>query len=346
MSPGPLLFLKLHNLDEPAGRWRQYVVKVPDWLSWGRRAAEAGSHPPGHGGTDAVQHSIILRGQAEAQDRNVPLASILSRARIAARRLALPGVPAWLDKEVDGYEPDDELPAYRHVPGSHQFFNPVHGCWRPVIHEGGAPLLPLCQSVYDLEELLHNSPAGFLSCPARPVHLNSYGSTLTFPSQFRIENIDVLRALAQVRRLILDWTIALESAGVLGDGTAFTATERTEAYLVTQNFIAQNQSIGVAGNVSGGTNTIAPVQSTEGSIDIRRVREFLAEASGLVGNLPAAVRDDMRDAVAEAQAEAGKPAPDARKVGKALAVIKDLGMRAGGSVIATGIVEGVKALAP
>lgn len=51
----------------------------------------------------------------------------------------------------------------------------------------------------------------------------------------------------------------------------------------------------------------------------------------------------MRDAVAEAQAEAGKPAPDVRKVGKALAIIKDLGMRAGGSAIATGIVEEVKA---
>ena len=81
-------------------------------------------------------------------------------------------------------------------------------------------------------------------------------------------------------------------------------------------------------------------------IDIRKVREFLVETIGLVGHLPAAVRDDMREAVAEAQAEAGNPSPDAGKVGKALAVIKDLGMRAGGSMIATGIVEGVKALAP
>ncbi|KAB7783911.1 hypothetical protein [Methylorubrum populi] len=293
-----------------------------------------------------MQHSIILRVQAEAQDRNVPLASILSRARIAARRLALPGVPAWLDKEGDGYEAEDDLPDYRFVAGRHQFFNPVHGCWRPVVHEAGPPLIPLQHSVYDLEELLHNAPAGFLSCPAEPVQFNSYGSVLTFASRFRIENIDVLRALAKVRRLILDWTIALESAGVLGDGTAFTASERTEAYIVTQNFIAQNQSIGVAGNISGGTNNIAPVQSADGGIDIRRVREFLAETSALVGNLPPIVRDDMREAVADAQAEVGKSAPDARKVGKALAVIKDLGMRAGGSVIATGIVEGAKALAP
>ncbi|WP_461655683.1 AbiTii domain-containing protein [Methylorubrum aminovorans] len=292
-----------------------------------------------------MQRSIILKVQAEAQDRNVPLASILSRARIAARRLALPGVPAWLDKEVDGYAPDDDLPAYRLVPGHHEFANPQLG-WRPLVHEDGPPALPLRHSVYDLEELLHNSPAGFLTTPGRPVRMIAYGSTLDFHTRYRIRNIDVLRALASVRRLVLDWTIALESAGVLGDGTAFTPSERTEAYLVTQNFIAQNQSIGVAGNVSGGTNTIAPVQSADDGIDIRRVREFLAETSGLVGNLPAALRDDMRDAVAEAQAEAGKPAPDARKVGKALAVIKDLGMRAGGSVIATGIVEGVKTLAP
>lgn len=317
---------------------------MPDWLSRGRR--ETVARPSGNREADAVQHSIILKVQAEAQDRNVPLASILSRARIAARRLALPGVPAWLDKEGDGYESEDDLPDYRFIAGRHQFYNPVHGCWRPLVHGAGPPLIPLQHSVYDLEELLHNSPGGFLSCPAKPVQIDSYGSVLTFASRFRIENIDVLRALTQVRRLILDWTIALESAGVLGDGAAFTTNERTEAYIVTQNFIAQNQSIGVAGNVSGGTNNIAPVQSADGGVDIRKVREFLAETAGLVGHLPAAVRDDMREAVAEAQAEAGKSSPDPGKVGKALAVIKDLGMRAGGSVIATGIVEGVKAFAP
>lgn len=292
-----------------------------------------------------MQHSIILRVQAEAQDRNVPLASILSRARIAARRLSLPGVPDWLDKETDGYATLEEVPDYRWVTGHHEFLNPVHG-WRPLIHRGQAPSVPLTSSVYDLEELLHISRSGFLTTGARPVQFTEFGSTMTFGARFRIQNIEVSRALSQVRRLILDWTIALESAGVLGDGAAFTTDERTEAYIVTQNFIAQNQSIGVAGNVSGGTNTIAPVQSADGGVDIRKVREFLAETAGLVGHLPAAVRDDMREAVAEAQAEAGKPSPDAGKFGKALAVIKDLGMRAGGSVIATGIVEGVKALAP
>jgi hypothetical protein len=156
--------------------------------------------------------------------------------------------------------------------------------------------------------------------------------------------MDVLRALGSVRRLILDWTIALESAGVLGDGSSFTASERTEAYIVTQNFIAQNQSIGVAGNISGGTNTIAVSQAAESGMDVRKVRDFLAETSGLLAHLPPSVRDEMREAVAEAQAEAARPNPDERKVGRALAVIKDLGMRAGGSVIASGIVAGAAAL--
>ena len=295
-------------------------------------------------GVEAVHQSIILRIQGEAQDRNVPLASILSRARIAARRLSLSGVPDWLDKETDGYGANDRLPTYRIVPGHHEFFNPAHGCWRPLVHRGGPPPLPLRQSVYDLEELLHNSPAGYLSSPAGHVQLDAYGSPLVFEAQYRIQNMDVLRALSSVRRLILDWTIALESAGVLGDGAMFTASERTEAYTVTQNFIAQNQSIGVAGNVSGGTNTIAASQTSEGGMDVRKVRDFLAETSGLLEHLPPAIRNEMREAVAEAQAEAGKPNPDEHKVGKALAVIKDLGMRASGSVIASGIVAGVGAL--
>lgn len=291
-----------------------------------------------------MHHSIILKVQSDAHDRNVPLASILSRARIAARRLALPGVPDWLDNESDGYPDGVGLPSYRIVPGHHEFFNPVHGCWRPLIHEDGPPPLPLRQSVYDLEELVMNSPAGFLSSPSGPVGLSSYGSTLTFASRYRIQNMDVLRALSSVRRLILDWTIALESAGVLGDGTSFTASERTEAYTVTQNFIAQNQSIGVAGNVSGGTNTIAVSQASEGGMDVRKVRDFLAEIGGLLGHLPVSVREEMQEAVSEAQAEASRPNPDERKVGKSLAVIKDLGMRAGGSVIASGIVAGAHAL--
>ncbi|MCJ2109200.1 hypothetical protein MKK70_28320 [Methylobacterium sp. E-041] len=303
---------------------------------------DAAAHPQA-GGTAAVHQSIILRIQSEAQDRNVPLASILSRARIAARRLSLPGVPDWLDRETDGYAAVEDLPDYRWVPGRHEFLNPVHG-WRPLIHEGGAPPIPMMQSVYDLEELLVMSKAGFLTMSAGPVTLAEFDSRMTFHTRFRIQNIDAWRSLSQVRRLILDWTIALESAGVLGDGTMFTASERTEAYSVTQNFIAQNQSIGVAGNVSGGTNTIAANQTSDGGMDVRKVRDFLAETSGLIAHLPSSVRDEMREVVAEAQAEAGKANPDGKKVGKALAVIKDLGMRAGGGVIASGIVSGVGAL--
>lgn len=292
-----------------------------------------------------MQHSIILKVQADAQDRNVPLASILSRARIAARRLSSPGVPEWLDRETDGYGSIEDLPDYRWVAAHHEFLNPVHG-WRPLIHEGGAPPVPLAQSVYELEELLHVSDAGFLTTPGKPVQFPGIGGMPPFHTRFRIQGIDVLRALAQVRRLILDWTIALESAGVLGDGTVFTASERTEAYSVTQNFIAQNQSIGVAGNVSGGTNTIAVSHASDGGLDIRKVREFLAETGNLVGHLPPSVRDEMREAVVEAQAETSQASPDGRKLGKALAVVKDLGMRAGGGVIASGIVSGVSALIP
>lgn len=205
---------------------------LPGWLVRGLRPAAARSRSHDAEGADAVQHSIILKVQAEAHDRNVPLASILSPARIAARRLALPGVPAWLDREADGYGADDELPLYRHVAGHHEFLNPQLG-WRPLVHKGGPPAVPLRQSVYDLEEVFNNSPAGFLSSPARPVQITTYGSVLTFHSRFRIQNMDVLQALGSVRRLILEWTIALESAGVLGDGSMFTASERTEAYSVT-----------------------------------------------------------------------------------------------------------------
>lgn len=294
-------------------------------------------------GAASVHQSIILKVQAEAQDRNVPLASILSRARIAARRLSLPGVPDWLEKETDGYGADDELPPYRIVECWHEFRNPMRG-WCPIVHEGAQPVVGLFQSVYELEELLHGASSGYLTAARGPVRMDAYGSALTFPTRYRFTSMEVSRALGMVRRLILDWTIALESAGVLGDGTMFTASERTEAYSVTQNFIAQNQSIGVAGNVSGGTNTIAANQTSDGGMDVRKVRDFLAETSGLIAHLPSAVRDEMREVVAEAQAEAGKANPDGKKVGKALAVIKDLGMRAGGGVIASGIVSGVGVL--
>lgn len=196
-----------------------------------------------------MHQSIILKIQAEAEDRNVPLASILSRARIEARKLSLSGVPHWLDRETDGYAAVEDLPDYRWVPGRHEFLNPVHG-WRPLIHEGGPPPVPMMQSVYNLEELLLMSKAGFLTMPAGPVSLAEFGGRMTFHTRLRIQNIDAWRSLSQVLRLILDWTIALESAGILGDGALFTASERTEAYSVTQNFIAQNQSIGVAGSVS------------------------------------------------------------------------------------------------
>jgi len=118
----------------------------------------------------------------------------------------------------------------------------------------------------------------------------------------------VVRIVDAVRNRILDWALALEQRGVLGDGLSFSPEDRARAADVTYN-ITHNQTIhgdvGVAGNITGGTVTMnigtGPME------DLAAALKALAAAAERESTAVAPAIIVLAD---QAAAEAASPTPD------------------------------------
>ena len=61
--------------------------------------------------------SLIDELQLEAAGNAVSVSALLRKALMVAAKLDVSDLPKWIDKELSGYGPDDEVPPYRVVHG-------------------------------------------------------------------------------------------------------------------------------------------------------------------------------------------------------------------------------------
>jgi AbiTii len=64
-----------------------------------------------------IMASIVDELAQQALDDSVPLDSLLRRVRALATLLDLDELSGWADKELNGYDPKDEVPPYRMMSG-------------------------------------------------------------------------------------------------------------------------------------------------------------------------------------------------------------------------------------
>lgn len=292
---------------------------------------------------------LVLQIQADALDHSVSTADLLRRARVASSKLGIGSAASWVDHETNGYEgvaPAD-LPPYRIIRGQPKFFNPYNG-WRPIMthDEEMADILSkayLFQPAAVLERLVKDSKDGNLRLSHNLALNQIITSQIGFnaPSTIMLGRATVWGVVEKVRNLILDWSLELESAGVLGEGMSFTLNEKTKAVAMTNNYFAQN--IGVAGNVDGGS-TVQNNQVAGAALDLEAVRNLLQQMQQLAPMLPQAVRAAVEAKAAELQAEAAKPQPDLGRMRGLLGSIRSACEGASGNLVATGVVEAIKAM--
>jgi len=103
-----------------------------------------------------------------------------------------------------------------------------------------------------------------------------------------------------VRNLLLNWSLELEKAGVLGEEMSFTDAEKAEASTVTQQFIIQN--VGVLGNVSGSAK-VSNEQTATTSLDVAAVRDFADQAIRNLSSLPEEIRRELEPLIKEIHSE-------------------------------------------
>jgi hypothetical protein len=119
----------------------------------------------------AADKALVLQLQEDALDSDRPVSEVLRKAFVVAKKLGINDLLDWLERELNGYEHDAELPPYRRLGGQLKGWNPFHG-WLPVQFEEDSiaklfRTIPCVQSVPELESLLADKdPHGSLVVPA------------------------------------------------------------------------------------------------------------------------------------------------------------------------------------
>ena len=198
--------------------------------------------------------SLIEEIQHEAVNREAPVSSLLRKAKLAAAKLKLEKIEAWVDDELKGYTCEaDKLPKYRQVRGALKIWNPYYG-WQPL--GGDFETLDHLSQVYmwdpiaSFENIPREKKGGVATYPYTPVKLEILSKlvgTNISRAGVDISHGAVFAVLDAVRTLVLEWAIDLEKAGETGEGMSFSNEDREMA----QASAGISMQIGTIGNFTG-----------------------------------------------------------------------------------------------
>ncbi|MEN8381348.1 hypothetical protein [Acinetobacter radioresistens] len=203
---------------------------------------------------------MVLQLQHLAQKTDSNIEELLRRAKLVAMKLNLKEFEEWCHFELSGYYSIDfeELPSYRQTNGKLYVFNPYNGLIPFYLEDDKAYRLvttvSLRESVGECVNLITRTEKGSNLIINLPKPTLNFLLEAQYQSQgYALEPrlyIDVSRImsiLTHVRNIIFDWSLKLESSGILGEGMQFTAEEKVKAMTNTTYNIENMQ--GVAGHI-------------------------------------------------------------------------------------------------
>jgi len=192
--------------------------------------------------------SIIEQIQQDALDRSVPVSDLLRRVKLAATKLGLGAVEDWVEKELNGY-PELPVPDYRVISGTPVANNQFRG-WEPI---GGQiekiRRRDVLQSVASLEGLINAPDHGVIHFPyndALVKKLNDMNHSVGKLAALQVDRSTIVGILDRVRNLVLDWSLKMEQAGVLGTEFNFSTADKAKAQGATTTI-----NIGTIGSFAG-----------------------------------------------------------------------------------------------
>jgi hypothetical protein len=231
-------------------------------------------------GGATVSDGLIYEIQRDALISNTSVSSLLRKIKLAAAKLKIPKIEEWVEHELTGYrQGQGEVPDYRIASGRVKAWNPIRG-WIPV--GGNAEVMDvlsevkLVESIASLESALAQNTDGSFHLAFSPTKMEVFNEMFgcnTPRAGVDVPTGVVAHAIETVRNLVLDWAIAMEKAGVCGDGLSFTADEREKAQSASAVF--HIGSIGtVVGNFGVG-NTAGDI--TNAPLDIEQVKNLISQ---------------------------------------------------------------------
>ena len=223
--------------------------------------------------------SLVLELQQEAANGSTSLPDVLRKARMVATKLKLADMNAWIEKELHGYSSDVRVPDYRVLHGDLRARNPYNGCLMPI--RFGAKLqdeiarVEVRQSIGSLHDVINGSSDDVqvalnehVMAILRPMFEQHTASWIQPFNMFSKPQVSAI--FEAVRNQILDWTLKLESEGILGEGMTFTPQEKNRAASITSIRIGSVENFqGVIGSMTESTLHIDNVAAVDGALKSR-----------------------------------------------------------------------------
>ena len=180
--------------------------------------------------------SVVIELQHDALNRDISITDLLRKAYVVARKLKIHEFEHWLSNELEGYKEQSEIPEYRVVTGQVKAWNPYHG-WQSVFFEDPKIAEAVSkrdnnQRIAEIENLLNtvSEKGSNLQMPFAPDQQNIICKSIGYQTQVTLMTSEsgLVRIIDAVRNIVLNWAIKLEEDGILGEGMAFSADEKSQ----------------------------------------------------------------------------------------------------------------------
>ncbi len=285
----------------------------------------------------------VLQLQQESLDRSVSVTDLLRKSLVITIKLKLGEFESWINSELSGYAPLDEVPLYRKVKGSVKFWNPYRG-WCPVIFndpkQGEAlSTRDITQAIAELENLANDKDAKFFHVPFSQESERRLCNHLNVGFETNISLItpqtEIVRIVEQVRNIILNWSLQLEQDGALGEGMSFTPQETQSAKETPQ---AVNNFYGPVHNPQIQQSNATAVQvNSQSHIDSDVLSSFLGLLVHQIKDLQLSTdqESELNAEVETISSQLASPKPKSPILRECVRSIRSILEKAGGSVAAS-----------
>ncbi len=232
-----------------------------------------------------TKQSVVLELQQLATDGEKNILDLLRKALLVATKLNLTEFRDWARNELNGYQ-SGELPSYRKCRAQIKGKNPYHGLIPIGFPDKKLELtistVPISDSVNGLYDLIENAKATDTLHMQMPFEAQRMVSQLLdTPFQdievfWVLQRSQIVEILGAVRNTILEWSLKLESEGILGDGLSFSDDEKQRASSSTVIQHVENLNFqGVLGSVTE-SNLTQNLQMTIHKGDIDDLKSYLS----------------------------------------------------------------------
>jgi AbiTii len=261
--------------------------------------------------------SLVTELQKAAINEAASVAALLRMARTVATKLDLQEALSWIVAESNGYKDASHIPDYRRIRVIIKFFNPIAG-W-----------LPIHFQQQDLEDLYCNqiefAPIGRLEdlisrvtkdggTISRPLPAGAYqfiANQISITTQIDafVDTSTLQTIVEAVRNRILEWALALEKEGILGEGMTFSSEEKRQAS-ESPTTINVGSISNFAGSLGGSVvrQSIDAYQVTVSDFP-SRVRAFIDDLEQRLAHLPSDETRSIVKATDDVKAELNKDKP-------------------------------------